>query len=73
LAARRLLTEQMWGKIKVRRSERVEGDHVRMLFLLSCRLCGKFSTTSVAQMARHLEGHPKPTLRQRAKCKMGLN
>jgi len=70
MAGRRLMTEKMRGKIKVHRSERVEGDHVSMHFLLSCRLCGKFNTTSVAQMAKHLEGHPKPRLWQRAKCKM---
>ena len=72
-AEKKLLTEQMRDKIKVHRSQRVEGDQVRVSFRLSCRLCGKFSTTSVHKMAKHLEGHPEPSTWQRVKCKIGLN
>ena len=73
MAIRKLLIERFPGKVKVEHSERVEGDLVRVRFLLSCRLCGNFNTTSVAQMAKHLEAHPKPTLWQRVKCRIGLN
>lgn len=67
-----LLTEQMRSKMKVRRFERVEGDTVRMSFLLSCRLCSRFSTTSVIKMWQHLEMHPKPSPWQRLRCLLRL-